>query len=1135
MEHTALSLGLNADGASHPDRARLLEYLCLKLASCGFPPPPLPLPVSSPALELGQSLISGLGEKLKALGAVLAPVDQAIDGFLRRYFIGEVEKVFAPGETLVPAMTLNLSRHGLARELSLPIDGDEFHSEILSSWRVVQGVCHNPASDRRTTEGVFHVAEGGLPVPADKKSVPRAAAVRLLYHALRPPPELLLLPFTASQPEEGRVRTFVSLMLRPLVCPEVPGVMPERRMETRFFAPGTLVSNLDFVETIFGNAGDPFLPLNDARLDPDGWSGHSGAVILAPHLIRLKKIDLGLPHVRQATPAQKRDGMCWENEDELYNDGGAFKLAIRDASGVMVTLIADSYYGYCKKEVKTQISFASNLSDRSEEEHAGGALVFPSADLGESFQLSHFTPEVNHTWAEVSSTHAAGMDLHADGYGTDRLFPDIFYVPENVRMDLREQRVTWQKPDGETVSLKLLPGRTFVMPSGYKVEMAQPAGKGMRWRLVGTQAEGTFCHKPCTVSGGGKSEISKPISDAMISGPVLVGDFQEDMKYAAEVIARDFSDRFKNPRLPRRPSRPILDPDRSFGSVVRLLTPSELYTDAYNAWLKSLPVTARDLVLVVKRRYRGEWGADWQSRFSVDVIDGRPGHTLKFYGQALATRYLRVGFAEDGSWRTFSLRKDFAPSVKLQREDDITASTTVPASKLTGLHPKLSAPAYKFSDNCEFRLFQRPDDAVIRGYDRQTEAEFAQSGHFFSNYEPLSCRSAADMTEDVIRFDQFTPPMQDLIRRAAVTKHPAFFVCTANPRLVNGKPTKNPRYLQTRPDLLNPRSEYLAAMGARLYRRLPGGAPVLNPVHAALPGRRNNPAVPGSGLRPLAVYGPVHYQELPELFADFIASLTGKSPSTTGAGSEGALTKSPFNALLPVHDLNAALLSYIETKMPVFSTAAGHIGSKYAVEHDISITIPEVWSRMHLHERDPEWLLDHGCLEVVRDFTHEGRVIPASRLGYRITAEFVQRFFGRVFSDSLAVFPEDMLRPELQSLTDFVDGVEHIAEGQEKAARMYFEDGSVKAAIPPLQALLHIIVHGNWQGHGMKDAAFRELFDREAVMQSAWYQARLHSRAENEQHHRARGMARLKEALTRNHLPQQVRGELQRRLVSASR
>jgi len=53
-------------------------------------------------------------------------------------------------------------------------------------------------------------------------------------------------------------------------------------METRFFAPASLVSNLDFVEGIFDNAGDPYLPENDAALDIDHWSGHTGCVVLAP-------------------------------------------------------------------------------------------------------------------------------------------------------------------------------------------------------------------------------------------------------------------------------------------------------------------------------------------------------------------------------------------------------------------------------------------------------------------------------------------------------------------------------------------------------------------------------------------------------------------------------------------------------------------------------------------------------------------------------------------------------------------------------------------------------------------------------------------------------------------------------------
>ncbi|MEI9960107.1 MAG: hypothetical protein WDM76_02940 [Limisphaerales bacterium] len=99
-------------------------------------------------------------------------------------------------------------------------------------------------------------------------------------------------------------------------------------------------------------------------------------MILAPHLIKATKKSAGLPHWDDATERQRRDGMCWKKDDELYNGGNAFKLTCRDASGVIVTLIADNYYGYCKKEVKTQISYAANLFGNSEEEHAGGALVF---------------------------------------------------------------------------------------------------------------------------------------------------------------------------------------------------------------------------------------------------------------------------------------------------------------------------------------------------------------------------------------------------------------------------------------------------------------------------------------------------------------------------------------------------------------------------------------------------------------------------------------------------------------------------------------------------------------------------------------------------------------------------------------
>ena len=170
----------------------------------------------------------------------------------------------------------------MARKLSLPDDPSvsEFHNSENSSYKLCNGVLHNPYNDRRTTKGVFHIADYGLPVPADKIKVPLIAYAKLLEAALKPPDDLNLLPYTDKWSKP--VTSMVSLMLRPLVCPEVPGVSPEKRLEVRFFVPGGCVSNLDFVESIFGNAGDPTLPENDSGLDTQHWTGTTGCVILAP-------------------------------------------------------------------------------------------------------------------------------------------------------------------------------------------------------------------------------------------------------------------------------------------------------------------------------------------------------------------------------------------------------------------------------------------------------------------------------------------------------------------------------------------------------------------------------------------------------------------------------------------------------------------------------------------------------------------------------------------------------------------------------------------------------------------------------------------------------------------------------------
>jgi hypothetical protein len=338
--------------------------------------------------------------------------------------------------------------------------------------------------------------------------------------------------------------------------------------------------------------------------------------------------------------------------------------------------------------------------------------------------------------------------------------------------------------------------------------------------------------------------------------------------------------------------------------------------------------------------------------------------------------------------------------------------------------------------------------------------------------------------------------MQRMIRETAHHDSPDYFISTAHPRLVGGKPSKNPRYLQKRPDLVNPRESYLAEVSARLRRRAPLGQPVQTPVDVILPGRRNNP--PETGIRSLACYNPIHYMELPELFMEFISSMTGKSPSTTGAGSEGALTKGPFNALPPIIDLNAALVSYALTEYDAFISAAGHIGPKVRVDHDISLLIPEVWCRMAPAERQPAFLIGNGFFEKCEDFEFNGGKVLASRLGWRMTASFVRTFFGRVFNYPFAVFTSEMLRPEQQDMAMFADGVENIVGTHKRVAECYFADGSIEWACPPLKALLHIMAHGSHEGRDVNDPAFRALFKRESVVASDWYARRLAAKQEHD-------------------------------------
>ena len=87
-----------------------------------------------------------------------------------------------------------------------------------------------------------------------------------------------------------------------------------------------------------------------------------------------------------------------------------------------------------------------------------------------------------------------------------------------------------------------------------------------------------------------------------------------------------------------------------------------------------------------------------------------------------------------------------------------------------------------------------------------------------------------------------------------------------------------------------------------------------------------------------------------------------------------------------------------------------------------------------------------GYLEKLEDFDHDGQLILASRLGYRITSGFMHAYLGKIFDSPMAVFDEAMLKPETQDFAAYVEGIQHIVDSQRQVAQGYLE-----AIVPPSQ------------------------------------------------------------------------------------
>src|SRR5512134_1792741 len=117
----------------------LISYINFKLALLGYPP--VAARGDAEFIDIVSGLVAQYREKERLLANHLCPADQRIQTFLYDY-LQDVPVARVPLRTFV------LDRPGLARALSLPVDNDSFESDIVSSFRVKQGVLHNPRSDR---------------------------------------------------------------------------------------------------------------------------------------------------------------------------------------------------------------------------------------------------------------------------------------------------------------------------------------------------------------------------------------------------------------------------------------------------------------------------------------------------------------------------------------------------------------------------------------------------------------------------------------------------------------------------------------------------------------------------------------------------------------------------------------------------------------------------------------------------------------------------------------------------------------------------------------------------------------------------------------------------------------------------
>ena len=538
------------------------------------------------------------------------------------------------------------------------------------------------------------------------------------------------------------------------------------------------------------------------------------------------------------------------------------RSARRDARGVIVTVIADNYFGYCKKEVKTQISYSANLFGNCR----GGArrrrAGLPQLQPGRGVHRATAARRAPHARRGARARPRAVRAAARGPRPRPQLAATSCWCPRRRALQpARRRPCRGAAPTAGRLDPAARRQGATCSPTATGCRWTSSRGDRTAWRLVGTVARRHRLPQARTVSGGGKSEISKAITDAFIFGPVFVADFERRHGRGR----RDPRPRLRRPL--RRPGaqrrRPPADPvarERSLGSVIKLLTPSERdYTAEYNAWLRRASRSTSRSSSTWSSAPTGPSGATTGAATSAStIINGRPGNELQLDGeqdrrQHAAGRLRRRRLLA----RCSACATTSTPPSRCRPRTTSPPRRSCPAASSAWTPDALVQARGELRGRCSSSAPTTPSTAATTS---RPSATSPRPGTFLSNFEPLDPgRRARDASRTRWRFSAFTEPMAGADRAPSPTRPRAGTGVlrvarrtrgwwTASRRRTRATCSCGPTWRDAREHRRRRAGRPPAAAGCR------PDAPLTLPVDVVAAGRRNNP--PEAGVPPAVLVQP---------------------------------------------------------------------------------------------------------------------------------------------------------------------------------------------------------------------------------------------------------------------------------------